>query len=394
MRSLPYTAKELAKRASHIEIQDYGFANREELKNSLQLHMIPLREVGCFPIELVMKGGLCTNGKSDKEQLYQTLILRNVNRNIQRVYKVKQANRNAIVRQVKALMSTPDESCVLRLDIHHFYESIDLRELTRKIIDEGRIDAQTIQYLNKIHEEAEKLGVHGLPKGVSVSAILSELLMKTFDHEVEQLEGVFYYARFVDDMVFFCNSEKQADEVLRVVKKKLKSLDLFLNNTKTIKWESGPDKHLEYLGYSFRKRDSKSGVVVSIAPRKINKIKTRITRSFLAYTRERNFKLLHKRVRYLTGNFCVHTTNSSIPHSVGLYYNYIYINDFDVLQELQTYYRKILQCRKGKLGSVLARSISDSQREILEKYSFQEGFMKKLHHHFTRSEISQITQIW
>lgn len=44
---------------------------------------------------------------------------------------------------------------------------------------------------------------NGLPRGLSISSVMSELYMKYFDLRIRRLEGVYYYARFVDDIVVF-----------------------------------------------------------------------------------------------------------------------------------------------------------------------------------------------
>ena len=111
--------------------------------------------------------------------------------------------------------------------------------------------------------------------------------------------------------------------------------------------------------------------------------------------RNRNYALLRKRVRYLTGNFSLRVTDSPIQPGVGLYYNYKYIDkDSSVLQDLQSFYWAILHCQNGRLGTALVRNLSEDEYKELESYSFVFGFRNKVHHAFHRSEIWQITRIW
>jgi len=397
MHSQSYTAKELARCASCTEMHDLEYANRDELENELEELMIPLIESDGFRMEWKCIGELCVNSKrDDKQYLYQNLLVRKICKNVGGIYKVKQANRNAIIRQVRSLMKAPCELYVLRLDIHHFYESIDGAYILERLRVDGKVNAQTIKYVERIFETIWALGVHGLPKGVGISAVFSELLMKKFDYEVKRLDGVYYYARFVDDMILFCNSQSVMDAAYKRIEELLGEMQLSLNDRKTIRWTVATGKPLEYLGYSFTKVSAATKQVeVSIAVNKVNKIKTRIVRSFMAYMRNRNFVLLRKRVRYLTGNFSLRVNDSPIQPGVGLYYNYKYIDkDSSALQDLQSFYWAILHCRNGRLGTALVHNLSLDEYKELESYSFVFGFRNKVHHAFLRSEIWQITGIW
>lgn len=397
MHSQSYTAKELAKCASRIEMHDLGYTNREALENELKVQMVPQLEADSFQMEWECEGELCVNSKEDvKQYLYQNLLTRKICKNVGGMYKVKQANRNAIIRQVKSLLKAPCELYVLRLDIHHFYESIDEEKILERLRADGKENAQTIKYVTRIFETMHTLGVRGLPKGVGISAVFSELLMKKFDYEVKRLDGVYYYARFVDDMILFCNSQSVMDVAYKRIEELLGEMQLSLNDSKTIRWTVASGKPLEYLGYSFTKVSATTKQVeVSIAVNKVKKIKTRIVRSFMAYMRNRNYAMLRKRMRYLTGNFSLRVTDSPIQPGVGLYYNYKYIDrDCSALRDIQSFYMALLHCRNGRLGMALVSNLTGDEYKELESYSFVFGFKNKVHHAFQRSEIRQITRIW
>lgn len=70
----------------------------------------------------------------------------------------------------------------------------------------------------------------GLPRGLGISAVLSELRMKYFDLSLRRVEGVYYYARFVDDIIVFCSSRRSADMVMETAKAELYKLGLTLND--------------------------------------------------------------------------------------------------------------------------------------------------------------------
>ena len=69
-------------------------------------------------IKSVRANGLAAN-------LRQNLILRKIQKNIKTIYSVRQTDRNIIVKQMKTLLSENLEMWVVRLDVRHFYESIN-----------------------------------------------------------------------------------------------------------------------------------------------------------------------------------------------------------------------------------------------------------------------------
>ena len=402
MHSQSYTVKELAKCASCTEMRDLGYVNRDALEEEIKEQIIPQIATDRYRMEWERAGELCVNKKEDNKQyLFQNLIVRKICKNVGGVYKVKQANRNAIIRQVKSLLKAPCELYVLRLDIHHFYESIDGAKLIERLKIDGKVNAQTIAYIEQIFDEAKVLGITGLPKGVGISAVFSEMAMKPFDYSINRLEGVYYYARFVDDMILFCNSEEAIEKAYVTIKSTLQDIGLSLNVNKTNKWiqnkkaGSCSKEPLEYLGYCFSKSGIDGELQVSIAKNKIKKIKTRIVRSFVSYMRRPDFTVLHKRLHYLTGNMKISVNNSILPQCVGLYYNYRYIDaNSPSLKELQVFYQNLLHCKTGRLGMAMVSHMSTDEYAALRRCSFVQGFQKKISHSFTRSEIKQITRIW
>lgn len=398
MHNQSFSAEELSMCASYTEMRDFGYENIGELENDLKTNFTQEIAADTFDFAFKLVGDLCVNAKEERYYLYQNLLMRKMCMNIGSAYKVKQSNRNGIIRQMKSLLKAPCELYVLRLDIHHFYESINSAPLIEKLRIDGKVNAQTISYVDRVMGISQSHGIKGLPMGVGISAVLSEIQMKKFDYEMKRLKGVYYYARFVDDMILFCNSQEEMDSANTYICETLKQSGMFLNKGKTKKWSyknsTLHSEPLEYLGYCFSKHQRGEMLQVSIAKSKINKIKTRLSRSFMAFVHLPDYGLLYKRLRYLTGNFKIHTTNSVIPQCVGIYYNYRYVDaECAALQELQTYYQNLLHCRKGKLESAL-HHLTPLQYDKLCKLSFVFGFKNHVSHHFNRSDINQISQIW
>ena len=348
---------------------------------------------GTYNFQIKQDLNLFLNGRTRKDfgYLCQNLILRKLHNNIKAIYKVQQADRNNIVRQMKILLNEDVDMWVVRLDVRHFYESINRKKLLVKLTEDARLSYPSITLLQSLFNESEVAAGTGMPRGLGVSAAMSELYMKYFDMAVRRVKGVYYYARFVDDIIVFCSSERSKDLVWEEAQTGLKSLGLELNDEKSYTWEPASRRNkLIYLGYAFNKVGGR--VDVSIADKKIKIIKTRLTKSFVRYAKDHNFNLLKLRIKFLTGNFTLYQADTLLPIKVGIFFNYKQATNTDCLDELDKYYQRLLHCRTGKLGS----HITMTRQEIkdLEKYSFRFGYKNHVNHHFTNAEMGMITNCW
>jgi hypothetical protein len=85
----------------------------------------------CFPVFKVktMRGTTVYSAPNATTML----ALRKLDRNMRAIYKVKQANRDNMVHQVKSLMREGCAFTVLRLDVRSFYESVDRTTILDRI---------------------------------------------------------------------------------------------------------------------------------------------------------------------------------------------------------------------------------------------------------------------
>ena len=151
-----------------------------------------------------------------------------------------------------------------------------------------------------------------------------------------------------------------------------------------------PNEEFTYLGYTFRKTNNH--LTVTIAQKKLKIIKTRLTRTFVRYSKDHNYELLKLRIKFLTGNFTLYNPHTLLPIKVGIHFNYKLATDVSSLDELDTYYQRLLHCRTGKLGSAIALAKSDVK--ALEKYSFRFGYNHHVNHHFTTDQMAKIANCW
>ena len=332
------------------------------------------------------------------ENLCDTLIIRKLNDNIKRIYKDEQANRRIIIDQVKTLLEETCPFWILKTDIKSFYESIDRDRLIEKLKKDTILSFHSLQVLNKIFANSTLAKSTGLPRGMSISSTLSEIYMRKFDNWIKTSEGVFYYARFVDDIIIFSFSKEKLELIKSNLNAQLKILDLNLeiNEKKTPPIYDGGkirvDNPLEYLGYSFTKENAE--LVVSIANKKINKIKTRIIKALCDFVTTKDFVLLERRIKFLTGNYCIKKGIEGKELRAGIHYNYPQVNNLDVFNELNLFLYKSINCRKGSLGIRLSKILFKPQKMKLSGYSFKHGFINKEYHSFTFDDMKQIISCW
>jgi hypothetical protein len=348
---------------------------------------------GTYEFLIRQQNDLYLNGrkKSDFGYLCQNLVLRKLYNNIKRIYSVQQSDRNTIVKQMKILLNEDVNLWVVRLDIRQFYESVNRVEVLEKLKDDARLNYQSLTLLQILFDNPVISSGKGLPRGLGVSAAMSEIYLKYFDLAVKRIEGVYYYARYVDDIIVFCNSEKSKDEVWRCAEKELSGIGLELNPEKSYFWSTKHTNHeLTYLGYTFKKHGSMLNV--TIARKKLNVIKTRITLSFVRYSEDQDFEMLKNRIKFLTGNFTLYQTDTLTPIKVGIHFNYKQATDIKALDDLDKYYQRILHCRRGRLGAVIA--LSKAHIKDLERYSFRFGYEKHVNHFFSVDQLIKITNCW
>lgn len=396
--------KKLRKRGDYYKF-DNGKVDCEKLNNVLQelenlLYNINEYKFTELKTDIRNKKKIYLFDKDIKESLYDDFILRKINHNIKRIYKVKQSNRNNIINQIYNLLNEKMPCYVYRLDIKSFYESINRDKILCKILNSSIITTETKLLLEKFFSIIPD--TTGLPRGLNISATLSELYMKDFDHEIINLDGVYYYARFVDDIIIFSTKDIDKKDLSDIL---IDKTLLNFNDDKTQKLflDYKKRERLEYLGYEFviipNSKSLKDNIIVNIANKKINKIKSRIIYSLINYSKNLNFELLKKRILFLTCTYPIKTSQQKIsPYKnsgylqAGLLYNYYKLSlNNDSLKELDNFLRNILFSKNQ-----YSRSLSKEQKKILARFSFVEAYKRKITRNFYTSfkNFKEITRCW
>lgn len=333
--------------------------------------------------------------------LEDKICLRHLAHCLSKFYKIKPPDRNDIVDQICVLLESDVPLKIVRTDIARFFASIDIDGLLDKIETDGVLRTKDIALLRSLSDKMKQLGGTGVPWGLSISSVLAEIYMRGVDETCRRVSGVYYYARYVDDIIIF--SARSAEEALNSVSDAISKigsgLKLNPNKTKTISEVDLPlskPTQFEYLGYRFRrlaKSRKKCEISISLAEKKFHKIKYRIGQAFDQFDRRKDTQDLKDRLRILTGNCSFQKSRHASPIRIGVYSNYPKMTDIRQLVSLDDYLRQRLHrsmaATKGLLSAYYVKRL-----RLFFKYSFRQGFEKKLSHNLSRQRIQHAYKIW
>ncbi|MBE0507244.1 MAG: RNA-directed DNA polymerase [Marinospirillum sp.] len=359
--------------------------------------------------------------------LSQRLVVRTCVSYLKRSFAGCNKSRSKIARELRVFLADGTPYNIYRLDIKSFFENIQKEELERKVQDIPALSMHTKKIIKRMADYFYEVEGVCVPRGIETSSILSDLYLKDFDSYVLSRNDVFFYSRFVDDILIVASNECDAiafqEDVTRALPK-----GLFFNSSKTeIKvlckrkkagsiYYDNDVAQFDFLGFRFVVADSplptkinggvevENGdvapavfrkVKVDLSPSKIKRIKDKLCKSFYSYGKTGDFLLLKDRVRFLSTNReFVKKDNSSIM-PVGIYYNNSAC-DFPSLQlaHIDKFMRFLLFGNDKRLPKIYAGSLSLRQKQELLKFNFSYGFINRPHKRFSHNRLAEIVRIW
>ncbi|CUJ60804.1 antiviral reverse transcriptase Drt3a [Achromobacter xylosoxidans] len=352
------------------------------------------------------------------QNLWEELVARKLCINIKKVTRVVPRGRTQIVSNLRLLLEEGVPFRVYRLDIKSFYESFKASYVISKvneIIELSPLSKRLLQDLLSCHAA---LGGTGIPRGLALSAVLVEHLMKDFDYKVASHPEVFFFSRYVDDIIIVTSARENEADFVRQVKNFLPSgLNLNPSKRQIVGAENrvSPTRssaiattlfQFDYLGYSFKvsepeKNSDKSpgahhrNVVVDIADKKISRFKKRISRSFLDFFRTGDFSLLQDRIRFLTKNFSVYNAKAGGKKIAGIFHSYpLAATDAGGMAALDRFLKDAILSRTGRISSRTFPLLTGAQKRRLLSNSFTDGHKKATFVHFSGTRLKEIQMCW
>lgn len=348
------------------------------------------------------------------------LVVRKLRLNLEVCSSSLPESRIQIVKCLGLLLEEGVPYRVYRLDIRSFFESFDAAHVLKFISDLRRLSPKSKGLIANLLARHSDIGGTGIPRGLAISSTLSELLMRDFDAHVQRASDTFFFARYVDDIIVVTSAREIASDFLAKVRSWLPPA-LDLNPTKMEVADTGGRVQridstvaptllsFDYLGYRFTVRNplksetkkiNKDGdlvrdVEIDIATKKVKKIKTRLVRSFLEFSKSGDWSLLKDRVAYLTQNFSVYNPKAGGKKIAGIFYSYPLAKEFSPgLKDLDSFLRHAALAKNGRLFASTSGLLSGQQRRALLRYSFSRGHANKSFVHFSPQRIREIQSCW
>lgn len=413
--------------------------NREKLLENILIEIAAKTDIENY--DLKIKKGQIKWGS----QLFEVehnpenyFVTKQLQRNIYKTFKVKQASRKVIIEQLTLLLDDGFPKIIIRTDISKFYESIPHKELLEKIEENSLLSYPSKKIIKRVLNQYWELlvadGVKlitdervGIPRGIGFSAYLSELYLRSFDNKIKSLPNVTYYSRYVDDIIIIITPKHRnefstvlnfEDEIKKIL---LDTTNLIMNTSKTNVFDLTKENekrtesesyHLTYLGYKFeiayskKLEEQKSGITrefiskgklkVFMSEDKLQRFKNKIDNSFsdyqtfvIKYSAAKNAteRMLYKRIKFLTNNHHLSSRKKNV--FIGVYFsNQFLTNPFSDLVELDTYLKNKLATLPPTFNSkILAK---------MNSLSFEKGFKSKSIEYFNNETFAnrKMLQIW
>ena len=280
----------------------------------------------------------------DLKQKYQ-----NLTKSLQAKY-INKSNRNTSINQILRSLTSDiynySDSCLHRLpknnsktiirgDIKDFFPSISKHALYSKLIASEKLvltENERKLFADILLDPQFK----GLPQGLSISSILSEIYLEDFDKHMRLLFSDCVYIRYIDDFLLICptaltyqyNFENIICSFLRTYKLELSRQKFrVIDFTKTMSFD--------FLGYRFSNKNNL--LEIRIAPQKVNKLQKRINLHFQEYRNENNPEKFKKLEYKLFNIFCGVTTIAPRTNKIqqqGIPFSYTHITSFTDVQLL------------------------------------------------------------
>lgn len=338
---------------------------------------------------------------------------------MQKSFKIPQPNRIQILKSLELLLSEPVDKIVVRCDIKHFFESIPRKLLISELENTGLLNSRTLRLIKRLFGDLTSKCAceEGIPRGIGFSPTMADFYLRSVDTKISNLPGVYYYRRYVDDIIVIASQTPEIENA-EVLYQKIASIfedrGLLLHGKESekhiaIDLHYGVDGNLtfDYLGYSFYLDLKTSAVTMLLTERRFERYKEQIDKIFRFYLAKASHKpcnkntgkrlkrhcqplyKLHKMLGFLTRNYHLGGTKSELLS--GIYFKHELLTDTRQLVELDNYlYKTIKDIDEAMLLKPLPTYWIQVRDSLYKRYSFVRGFKERLMCHMTSADFKMV----
>lgn len=359
-------------------------------------------------VEVSINDALEVNGKTvyQCDNLETLLVSKYVMHDLVENYHIQTGDRNAIVEELYVLLNNNTPKVLVRSDIKSFFESIPQEPLMRYLEEDARISTYSLKYLRVFFDRYNavvgaanpdaEIGV-GLPRGLCFSSVLSEIYLMKLDSQIRTSIGVYFYKRYVDDIIMLVSPNVDVAAVVDSLRNTLLAMSLRINEEKTevvkVTEETEEPISFTYLGYKFVIHSGSAELHLS--DRKFEKYKSLIDGIFDVFNstchyrskkangskKQDAFVVLKRELNVLTGNGSLTKKKNFIK--TGVYYSNKLLTNTERLQELDQYLAAKIDALAParNLFQYNGEDQYDARvagyRNVLHKYTFLSGFEQR-----------------
>lgn len=339
----------------------------------------------------------------------EALLIRHVADGVRRITGVRQSDRKGIMKSLVAVVGEGISFGVLKFDIRSFYESVNPYQIISNLRSDAAFSRQSVDLLESFFEALRRQGIQGLPRGIGLSATLSEYMLRDFDRAIAAHPGITFYSRYVDDGIIVASPQQDLDDLRTFVSEALpQSLELHRAKTKTyafgryVRGNPGITEHqFDFLGYALKVSEIIQAdqsrfrrVELDISAKKVARIKRRIAKAVLAFNNGDTYAHLISRTKLLTSNFGYIDKSSGQQRFSGLRYNYSLIDPHrsPALIELDRFLVNVI--KSPHPGNRLRPNLSEAQARNLLGFGFKRGFLRNRFFTFREDHLRQMIGCW
>jgi hypothetical protein len=340
------------------------------------------------------------------------LVLRKIASNLSCFTRTKTGERNNLIKVLLAFLHEEVGFRVYRLDVSRFFDSLSIDEAIAHV-KTGAVTQKTSELLTFVLREHAATGRPGIPTGLAISATLAEVMMDRFDEYVRMQPNVFYFGRFVDDIIVITNGTEDGPAFEKALsaalpkgthfgKKKRERIDIPKLNSQQDYGISIGYARFEYLGYAFAIRDerpikqqSKRTVDVDLSEHSLTRLLTRTSKAFRAYRKDGRFDDLYMRICYLTSNYRLFDPLVNRKRLAGIYHNHPFLTNHpgNSLRKLDESLR-LLIFSSPQFRAAEGVSLNNQQKSTLAARSFLRGHENQQYYSFSIKSLALVKRCW
>ncbi|MGE6497107.1 antiviral reverse transcriptase Drt3a [Cupriavidus metallidurans] len=348
-----------------------------------------------------------------------SLILRSIARYLGHRFRIAPRSRDSLVKEVIETLGDSTPIYIIRRDIQSFYETLPTDDVKRRLVYSSQIPSRVRRYIKSYFSTFCPGNGHGIPRGIGMSSVIAELVMQSTDQKIREIEGIYKYFRYSDDILIF--SYIKPDAIIPRLEEIVKPTGLRFNRSKSYSREldcadtkKSVAQSFEYLGYKFSFLNSGAGknprvVSVGISDRKISKIKTRIICALKNNQKHPDLALLRDRIRFLASNYYAFRNGAPALKTSryvrsGIYYNYHLCGEYKggkksahecgELKSLDAFYHSLLMSKKSTFSAAFGTPLGAPGLKRLRDISFYKGFSMKMTVRFHPDRVQAIKAVW